>query len=98
MTALIFAKTIYSRPVRSRCACTEVRLCVEKTELCLSLNKLKEEGKNNREGTMLVYRGNVCVVYILSTVKTENTYMTRILRQNNPKKVLYSEDELLNSA
>ena len=28
---------------------------------------------NNSEGTMLVYRSNVYVVYILSTVKTENT-------------------------
>ena len=37
------------------------------TELCLSVDKLKEE-KKHREGTMLVYIGNV-VVYILSTVK-----------------------------
>ena len=46
------------------------------TELCLSVDKLKEDGKtnNNWEGTMLVYRGDVYVVYILSTVKTENTY------------------------
>ena len=44
------------------------------TELCLSVDNLKEEGKKNIEGTMLVYRGNVYVVYILSTVKTENTY------------------------
>ena len=43
------------------------------TELCLPVDKLKEEGKN-REGTMSVHRGNVYVVYILSTVKTENTY------------------------
>ena len=47
------------------------------TELSLSVDMLKE--KQTQAGTMLVYRGNV-VVYILSTVKTENTYN---MTQNN---------------
>ena len=34
------------RPVRSRCACTEVRLCVVQTELCLSVDEKKEEKTN----------------------------------------------------
>ena len=44
------------------------------TELYLSADRLKRR-KKHKERTMLVYRGNV-VVYILSTVKTENTYTT----------------------
>ena len=55
MTALVSENTIDSKPVRSRNACTEVRLCPCTTELCLSVDKLKEEKKNNREGTMSVY-------------------------------------------
>ena len=43
MTALVSANTIDSRPVRSRCACTEVRLCIVQLELCLSVEMLKEE-------------------------------------------------------
>ena len=43
-------------------------VCCCTTELCLSVDKLKEEKNKHKEGTMLVCRGNV-VVYILSTVK-----------------------------
>ena len=43
------------------------------TELCLSVEKLKEEKKTGKE-RCLCAEVNVYVVYILSTVKTENTY------------------------
>ena len=43
------------------------------TELCLSVDKLKEE-KNKKEGTMLVYR-DPCLRSVHSVnCKTENTY------------------------
>ena len=72
MTALVSAKTIDSRPVGSRSAWTEVRLCIAQLNcVCLWTSRKKKEKK---DGTMLVYRGNVYVVYILSIVKTENTY------------------------
>ena len=44
------------------------------TELCLSVDKLKKKKKKNKEGTMKCTEVNVYVVYILSTVKPENTH------------------------
>ena len=41
--ALVSENTIDSKPVRSRCACTEVGLC-------LSVDKLKEEKKRKQQG------------------------------------------------
>ena len=51
MTALVSENTIDSRPVRSRCACTEVRLCIVQLScVCLSdklKKKKKKQGKND---------------------------------------------------
>ena len=51
MTALVSENTMDSTPVRSRCACKEVKLCVVQltTELGLSVDKLKEEKKGRND-------------------------------------------------
>ena len=51
MTALVSENTIDSKPVRSRCACTEVRLCIVPLS-CVSLcgqaeGRKKKTGKND---------------------------------------------------
>ena len=54
MTAHVSENTLDSRPVRSRCACTEVRQCIVQLScVCLWTSYLKK----SREGTMLVHRG-----------------------------------------
>ena len=68
-----FAKTIDSRPVRSRCACTEVMLCVVQLN-CVCLWTSWKKKKKHKEGTMFMYRGNVVVYIHVNTVKTESTY------------------------
>ena len=54
---------------RSRCECTENLLCNCTTDLCQTVNKLKQEKKKQCQRTDV----NVYVVYKLSTVETENT-------------------------
>ena len=70
MTALVSENTIASTPVRSRCECAENQTVHCTTELSLFVDKLKKKttGKERCQCT------EVNVLYILSTVKTENTY------------------------
>ena len=44
------------------------------TELCLSVDKLNEEKTTTRKERCKGTEVNVCVVYFLSTVQSENTY------------------------
>ena len=55
---------MHNTSTRSRCECTENQTVYCTTELCLSVNKLKKDTKKNREGKMLVYRGQcLCSVH-----------------------------------
>ena len=73
MTAPVSENTIDSRPVRSRCGCTENQTVYCATELCLSVDKLTKEKTTGKERCQWT-EVNVHVMYILSTVKTENTH------------------------
>ena len=52
------------------------------TELCLSVDKLQGEEKTTEKELRQCTEVNVYVVYILSTVKTENTYTLPNIKSN----------------
>ena len=69
---LSLKNTIDSRPVQSRCACTD-KLCFCTTELCLSVGQAEEEKQQQGRKRFSSTEVNVCEMYILSIVKSENT-------------------------
>ena len=77
MTALVSENTIDSRPVSIQMRVRGESAVYCTTDLCLSVDKLKKEKKETGWERCLCTEVNVYVLYILSTVKTDNTNLSK---------------------